>query len=72
MLPSCCWLAIDPWHGIACSLQVVPPKSCSLCVVVGGGSRPPGLPRGARCLREEWLFHAAERFEQPAMEEYEL
>lgn len=50
----------------------MPPKSCSLCVVVGGGSRPPGLPRGARCLREEWLFHAAERFEQPEMDDYEL
>ena len=52
--------------------QVVTPKACSLCVVVGGGSRPPSLPRSARCVREEWLLDAAERFELPPLDDYEL
>ena len=53
-------------------LQVVAPKACTLCVVVGGGSRPTLIPRQAKCVKEEWLLQAAERFEQPPMEEFAL
>ena len=58
--------------GCPPSLQVVAPKACTLCVVVGGGSRPPLVPRQAKCVKEEWLLQAAERFEQPPMEEFAI
>jgi hypothetical protein len=51
---------------------VVAPKACTLCVVVGGGSRPPLIPRQAKCVKEEWLLQAAERFEQPLLEEFAI
>jgi hypothetical protein len=52
--------------------QVVTPKACNLCVVVGGAARPPHIPEQARCVREEWLLLAAERFELPDKEEFLL
>lgn len=58
LYPACC--------------QVAPPKSCNLCIVVGGGARPPHIPKKALCVKEEWLLQAAERFELPALEEYAL
>lgn len=38
------------------AFQLAAPKSCSLCVVVGGGARPPSIPKAARCVKEEWLL----------------
>ena len=47
-------------------LQVVPPKTCTLCVVVGGGSRPTHIPKQVPAVKEEWLLMAAERFQVPS------
>lgn len=55
-----------------CVLQVVPPKDCSVCVVVGGSSRPSHLPKQVPAVREEWLLVAAERFEVPNMSKKEF
>lgn len=48
------------------------PPNCSLCVVVGGGRRPAGLPAEAACVREEWLLAAAETYERPLLEAHAL
>ncbi len=53
-------------------LQVAPPKTCNMCIVLGGGARPPHIPKKALCVKEEWLLQAAERFELPAVEEFAL
>jgi hypothetical protein len=48
-------------------MQVVPPKGCTLCVVVGGGGRPTHIPKQVPAVKEEWLLIAAERFEVPSL-----
>lgn len=53
-------------------LQAAQPRSCTLCVVVGGGARPPIIPAEAGCVKEEWLLLAAERFEAPPLEEFSI
>ena len=52
--------------------MVSAPKACNLCVVVGGGGRPAGLPKAARCVKEEWLLQAAERFVEPSLEDFRV
>ncbi len=54
------------------ALQAAQPRSCTLCIVVGGGSRPPTIPDVAACVKEEWLLLAAERFEAPSLEEFSI
>jgi hypothetical protein len=49
------------------ALQIVAPQMCDVCVLVGGCARPAHIPRKARCVQEEWLLQAAERFEVPPL-----
>ena len=50
------------------SAQVVPPRSCDLCIVGGSGALqlPHGLPPHAQAVSEGWLLQLAE--EQEAVE----
>ncbi|KAL4430735.1 hypothetical protein ABPG75_005991 [Micractinium tetrahymenae] len=54
----------------ALGAKAAQPRSCTLCVVVGGGARPPTIPAEAACVKEEWLLLAAERFEAPPLDEF--
>ena len=46
------------------SLQVVPPRSCDICVLGGDGLQPPrGLLPQAQVVREAWLLQLAEEQE---------
>jgi hypothetical protein len=49
------------------TLQVVPPKQCTLCVVVGGGPRPQHVAKRAKAVRDTWLLAAAEKYVVPAL-----
>lgn len=53
-------------------LQAASHKTCTLCVVVGGGARPSQVPAAALCVKEEWLLQAAERFELPPVEDFSI
>ncbi|GAB4817885.1 hypothetical protein N2152v2_004931 [Parachlorella kessleri] len=52
--------------ALALGAKVVPPKTCTLCVVVGGGSRPTHIPKQVPAVKEEWLLMAAEGFKVPS------
>ena len=51
-------------HSLTLTLQVVPARTCNLCVVAGGAVAPRGVAKSVPAVTEEWLLKVAETHEQ--------
>lgn len=43
-------------------MQVAGPKSCGLCIISGGGTRPSNLSAKILAVKEEWLLKGTEQY----------